>query len=175
MKKYLLLLPAVLILMGAGCNSQVVKPNGTNTGEVVASDDFSKKIECERFQNSVGKKIKEFNDAQKPEIRNSNNDPTGEPYNNLYVENNILKEVFYSPKVNSCLYLESKRTLVKRGEDAKPDVGPWGISYETYYLIDALSGKEIDFNQGVPFLQIIHRGELFTSEYDAYKIINEYR
>lgn len=91
------------------------------------------------------------------------------------LKNNSLKEIFYSPKVNSCLYLESQRTLIKRGANAKPDIGEWGIDYETYYLIDELTGKKIDFNDGLSFLQIIHRGEAFYSEEDAEALISKYR
>lgn len=138
-------------------------------------DYFQKKIECEKYKEDILKDINKYNNSQKPEIRNSNNDISGEPINNLYVEQKELKELFYSPKINSCVYLESMKTLVKRGENANPDVGNWAISYDTYYLIDVLTGKQIDFNKGLPFLQIIHGGEIFNSEQDADQIIEEYR
>jgi hypothetical protein len=54
-------------------------------------------------------------------------------------------------------------------------VGEWSTVYDTYYLIDELTGKEIDFNKGLPFLQIIHRGERFTSEEEANVILSEYK
>ncbi|GEM_PF-2688413 len=138
-------------------------------------DYFNKKIECEKYTDSISKKINQFNASQKPEFRDSNNSGQGEPMYNLYIENNVLKEVFYSPKINSCLYLESRRTLVKPGANAKADIGNWSVDYETYYLVDVLTSKEIDFNKGLNFLQIIHRGEQFNSEKEADDILNEYR
>lgn len=135
---------------------------------------FSKKIECEKYKDQIIKGIKQYNSLQKPEIRDSDNTDEG-VINNLYVENNEFKEIFYSPKVNSCVYLESRKTLVKRGENANPNVGDWGISYESYYLIDALTNKEIDFNDGLPFLQIFNRSERFSSEEQADTIIDKYR
>lgn len=137
-------------------------------------DEFAKKMECKKYSEKIEEKIKEFNIMQKPEIRDSS--PNIEStINHLYIENNALKEVFYSPKLDSCLYVESKRTLMKSDPNANPNIGEWNISYETYYLIDALSGKEIDFNDGLPFLQMIHRGERFNSEDYANELINIYK
>jgi hypothetical protein len=139
-----------------------------------SNDSFQKNIDCAKYKDAILKQEDQYNKSQKPEIRDSDN--TGEnPDYNLYVENNSLKEIFYSPKVNSCLYVESRKTLMKIGADAKPDVGEWSTVYDTYYLIDELTGKEIDFNKGLPFLQIIHRGERFTSEEEANVILSEYK
>lgn len=137
-------------------------------------DYFQKKIDCEKYQDPILNKIKQYNNSQKPELRDSNNSG-GEQMYNLYIENNSLKEIFYSPKVNSCVYLESRKTLAKKGLNAKEDVGDWDIVYETYYLIDALTGKEINFNNGLPGLQIIHRGEIFNYEKEADDIISQYK
>jgi hypothetical protein len=159
---------------------KTIKEDSEKSGQVVPdtkadSNEFSKKIECEKYKDQIIKSIKQFNSLQKPEVRDSNNSGEGEPMNNLYVENNELKEVFYSPKVNSCVYLESRKTLAKLEADANPKIGNWEIIYETYYLIDVLTSKEISFNDGSTSLQIIHRGEQFHSEQEADIIIDMYR
>lgn len=119
---------------------QIVKPE-----ETIKADDFTKKIECEKYRDSIAKTINQYNNSQTPEIRNSNNTGTeDEAINHLYVENKELKEVFYSPKVNSCLYLEISRTLMKSDPHAKANEGSWGTSFEYYNLIDALTGNQID-------------------------------
>jgi hypothetical protein len=131
-------------------------------------------VECKKYTNLITAKIDQYNALQKPEFKNSDN--TGEnPQFDLYINNNILKEVFYTPKINSCLYLESRRILVKPGTDAKPDVGSWSVAYETYYLIDALTYEEISFYQGMPFMQMINRGLQFHSEKEADDVLSEYR
>ena len=137
-------------------------------------DYFLKKIECEKYREKIEQKIAEYNNLQVPEIRDSNNSG-GEPIYNLYVENEELKDLFYSPKLNSCVYLKSLKTLVKRGADANPNIGSWSISYDTYYLIDILSNKEIDFNNGLPFIQIIHRGEVFNTEENLEEVLLDFR
>ena len=136
---------------------------------------FEKKIECEEYQNKIVKKIDQYNKTQKPEYRDSNNSGFGEPMINLYVEQNELKEIFYSPKVNSCVYLESRKTLAKQGADARADVGIWDVIYDTYFLIDILNHKEINFNNGLNFLQVIHRGEEFNLQKEIDAVISKYK
>jgi len=138
-------------------------------------DTFQKKIDCEKLTASISQKIQQHNDAQKVETRDSNNSGEGAAVYNRYIENSLLKEVFYSPKVNSCLYLESRRTLVKRGVNVKLDEEDWSISYETWYLVDALMDKEVELNDGLPFLQIVNRGEVFSDEKEANTIIDKYK
>ena len=145
----------------------------TKTG--TGTDYFQKKIACEKYKDSILNKIKQYNNSQKPELRDTNNSGYGEPMYSLFVESNSLKEIFYSPEVNSCLYLEDDQTLVKAGANAKPDVGSWSIDYEDYYLIDVLTGEKINFNNGLPFLKIINRGEMSTSEKNANVIIDKYK
>lgn len=174
MKKLLVLLLALFILMGVGCNNNINEPPITENKNIVADDNFNKKIECAKLKDSIIEKIKKYNGVQKPEIRNSNPD-LSEPINDLYIENKELKEVFFSPKENSCLYVESRRTLFKPGAGAKPNIGEWNIYYETYYLIDALSGREVDFNDGLSFIETVHRGEPWNSELEVEILINEYK
>ncbi|MCX6721104.1 MAG: hypothetical protein NT026_00660 [Candidatus Staskawiczbacteria bacterium] len=169
MEKNKLILPVVILLGfiiwgGFFYASQINKKQ----------DNFQKKIDCEKYKSQILDKINRFNSAQKPELRNGDNTGTNPDYN-LYVESDELKEIFYSPKVNSCLYVESDKTLMKLGADAKPDVGNWSTLYETYYLIDALTNEKIDFYQGLPFLQIISRGDVFNSEKQANEIISAYK
>jgi len=150
----------------------------SNTGIIDITDnnkEFEKKVECEKYNDKIQKRIREYNLSQTPEIRDSNNSDEGEPINNLYIESNELKELFYSPKVNSCIYVESRRTLMKPGVNMDSSSEGWSIVYETYYLVDALSGEEIDFNDNLPFLQIIHRGERFNSEDYANELISNYK
>jgi len=124
---------------------QVVKSEVVKPEENIKNDDFTKKIECEKYRDSIAKTINQYNNSQVPEIRNSNNTGTGdEAINHLYVENKELKEIFYSPKVNSCLYLEISRTLMKSNPNAKANEGNWGTSFEYYNLIDALTDNQID-------------------------------
>lgn len=137
------------------------------------SDYFYKKIECEKYKDKIQEKINQYNLSQVPEVRDSNN-AGGEPINNLYIENNLLKELFYSPKLDSCLCLESRRTLMKKGLH-NDESQNWITIYETYYLVDVLTGKEINFNNDLNFLQIIHRGERFSTIKQADDIINEYK
>lgn len=138
------------------------------------TDNFQKKINCEKYKSQMLDNISQYNSAQKPELRNSDNTGTNPMYG-LYVESKELKQIFYSPKVDSCLYVESDKTLAKFGSDTKPDVGNWSTIYETYYLIDALTSKKINFYQGLPGLQIISRGYVFNSEKQADEIINPYK
>lgn len=156
--------------------SEVMSSNKGIIDTTADSKEFEKKVECEKYNDKIQKRIKEYNLSQKPEIRDSSV-PTNpeEPINHLYIENNVLKELFYSPKVDSCLYIESRRTLMKSDPNASPADGDWSISFETYYLIDALSGEEIDFNDGLPFLQMIHRSDRFNSEDYANELINKYK
>lgn len=142
--------------------------NNQNNAKILNS------VECEKYVDPISTKINQYNALQKPEFKNSDNTGENTQYD-LYKNNNLLKEVFYSPKINSCLYLESRRTLVKFGVDAKPDVGDWTIAYETYYLIDALTSKEIPFYKGMFFIQIISRGMQFHLEKDVGDALSEYR
>jgi len=137
---------------------------------------FSKKIECEKYRNEIEEKIKQYNLSQKPEVKDSSVPLNPEePINHLYLKNNELKEIFYSPKVDSCVYIESRKDLIKSDPNANPNIGTWGISFESYYMIDALTNEEINFNNGLPFIDLIHRSEIFTTEKNAEKIINEYK
>lgn len=154
--------------------AQIQKTQTPEGEKIKEMDNFQKKIACEKYKDLILDKIKQYNNSQKPELRDSNN-AGGPPMYNLYVENNEFKEIFYSPRVNSCLYLEDRKTLIKRGSNAKPNIGDWGVEYESYYLVDALTGKEIDFNNELPSLQIIHRGEVFNSEKEADAIIGKYK
>ena len=153
--------------------NNLVNKNQSNIIESNNINVFSKKIECEKYKDEIIKNIKQYNLSQKPEIRDGDN--TDGVANNLYVENNEFKEIFYSPKVNSCVYLESRKTLMKINENANQNNGKWDIIYETYYLIDALTNKEIDFNDGLLFLQIFNRGERLNSEQQADIVIDKYR
>lgn len=155
-------------------NQRIIIPKN-NVNQKIGSDNFSKKVECEKYKDQIIKNINQFNLSQKPEVRDGNNNGTSDHDYNLYIESNEFKEIFYSPKVNSCVYLGSRKTLIKLGANADPNKGNWDISYETYYLIDVLTNKEIDFNKGLPFLQIISRGDQFISKKDADVIINDYR
>ncbi len=123
---------------------------------------------CEKYKVSVLNKIEQYNNSQKPEPVDSQTGSFA-----LAVENNVLKEIFYSPKTNSCLYWESRRFLAK--SNAKPDVGNWFIDTEDYYLVDVLTGKEVNFYEGLPFMQIIHSGEVFNSEETGYAVVSQYK
>ena len=157
----------LIVAISIGYYYVVFIPESKNSeGQKNNEDVFAKKVECEKYKDEIIIKINQFNAKQKPEVRNDYN---------LYVESNEFKEIFYSQKINSCVYLESRKTLSKRSANADPNTGDWNTSYETYYLIDVLTNKEIDFNKGLPFLQITNRGEQFNSEKEAHDILNEYR
>lgn len=155
---------------------QVVKPEEENM-----ADDFTKKIECEKYRDPIAKRINQYNNSQTPEIRNSNNTGTGdEAINHLYVENKELKEIFYSPKVNSCLYLEISRTLMKSDPYSKANEGSWGTSFEYYNLIDALTGNEIDsvftINRSERMDQYNGDGTISVNVYtEANDMVNNYK
>ncbi len=190
MKKEILIWPVTIIIVALiiglifyflQINKQKISKENNNIAEQAVfntktdNNEFAKKIECEKYKDQIIKKINQYNSIQKPEVRDSNNSGEGEPINNLYVESNEFKGVFYSSKVNSCLYVEIRRTLVKRGAEADPNVGNWGVSSEYYYLIDALTSKEIDFNEGMSSFQTINRSEQLRSKKEANDLIDQYR
>ena len=156
MNKQKLILPisillGCIILGGFYYASEANKKDSTNNSQIVPSeenkqnDNFTKKIECGKYRDSLIKIINQYNNSQTPEIRNSSNTGAGnEAINHLYIENKELKEIFYSPKVNSCLYLEISRTLMKSNPNAKANEGKWSTSFEYYNLVDALTGNQID-------------------------------
>lgn len=143
----------------------VIKDERPEEGEAIKIDNFQKKIECQKFIDSVSKKINLFNGKQKPEIRDSNNSG-GEPINHSYIESKEFKEVFYSPKVDSCLDLEVARTSLKVDNMDSKQYGQWATSYEDYNLIDILSGKQIDS------VSTINRSEVMNSYDDKGNISN---
>ncbi|MCE9586253.1 hypothetical protein K8R04_02965 [Candidatus Uhrbacteria bacterium] len=174
----------LLALLGSGCEPLVITKTTTQQGmgqssttneEATANDLFSKKVICEKYADSISEKIKRFNASQKVEIGDSSV-PAGEgpPIYRKYLNNNLLINVFYSPKVDSCVYVESHRTLIA-AEDATPGKEDWEISYETWYMMDVLTGAEIDFYKGQPWIQLIQRSEVFNTEVEAKSAVDKYR
>ncbi len=136
-----------------------------NESKEQANDIFEKNMECEKYKDEIVKKINLYNISQKPGIRDSNN-AGGDPINHLYIERNEFKEIFYSPKVNSCVYLETSRTLMKSDPYAT-ETEPWSVSFEYYKLIDALSDKEMES------VFTINRSEAMNSYDDNGRIVED--
>jgi hypothetical protein len=182
--KSLPLFLGMLVLMGSGCVSEPSKiqsDQNTNLNKVIEqkvadktdqSGQFEKKVECTKLKEEIIKKIISYNNSQTPEFGASS---PNLGIDSLFVRSKEIKEVFYSPLVDSCLYLESNKTLIKYGLDAKPNVGQWSVDYDTYSLIDFLSNKQIDFNNGMNFLQVVHRGERFLDETQIDDIVKKYK
>ncbi len=51
----------------------------------------------------------------------------------------------------------------------------WYISYDTYYLIDAFNNQKINFNDGLNFLQVIHKTQIFSTQEEIDGVISVYK
>ena len=81
------------------------------------SDLFAKKQECQKYTTEVEKKL---------ESLNFSNPETG------YQTWNNLEKIFYSPKMNSCLYIGEEWNMMNDKKDS-----------EVWTLVDVLSGEMI--------------------------------
>ena len=143
---------------------QLIKEN-----KEIADNLFEKNIKCEKYKEEIIEKISLYNNSRKPEVRNGNNDDTSAPDYHSYIEEKEFEEIFYSPEVNSCLYLESQRTLMKIDSDLVSTDGQWMTVHEYYNLIDILSDKEIES------VRTMWRGEQFDSYDSVQNLVDKYR
>lgn len=171
MKKENLILPisviiGCFILGGFFYLSQINKQKDVQKeNESKINEDFSKKMECEKYKEGILENIQKYNISQKPEIRDSNNsNDNNEPVNNTYIDKKELKEIFYSPKINSCLYIEDLKTSMKYNANET-----WGVVYEYYNIIDVFTDKKLES------IKIINRGEVINFDMDIEKIMNKYK
>jgi len=131
---------------------------------------FQKKITCTELQNQLIKNITNYNSSQKSYIDDNcvGCDIKTHSYH-LYIHNKEFKEIFYSSNINSCIYVVSDKTLIKNDPNSNPNIGKWDVSFDSYFIIDALTNETVDI------VQIIHRGEQFNSIQQADEIIKKYK
>jgi hypothetical protein len=138
--------------------------------DIIREDNFEKRLECEKFKNEIQNKINSYNYSQKPFIGDSavpgNSDDPIIP--RLYLYNRELVEVFYSPLINSCLYLEVSRTYISDPEQ-DDNKRTWGISFETYKLINYLTNELLEIEE------TIHRSEIRSTYYQIQELISKYK
>lgn len=158
-----LFIALIIVLFGSGCATK----NKLSPKNAI--------INCETHRDAINEKIMHYNVSQNRELRDSNNTGEGEPVWGTYIEYLELKDLFYSPKLKKCVYLKSQKTLRRNGTDIIKADGSWKVIYDTYYLIDPTNETELEFVDGMPFLQITHRGEEFTPKKEIDSIISRYK
>lgn len=149
---------------------------GTSQKEEVKNskndDYFLKKIECEKYKEKIKKDINDYNYSQKMFIGDSAvpGNPVSPEIPRLYLYNKEFKEVFYSPKVNSCLYYEVSRTFIAPPEESVnyPNI-KWGVSFESHNLIDHLQEITIETEYSV------YRSEDRVPSWEIVKNFNNYK
>ena len=141
MKKIIFVFLFVILLSGCSQNTTNNSVNKQNDEELSKKELFEMKQKCESYKNNIEKNI------------NQHNSSLGlEKIDNLIYKD--FKEIFYSPKLNSCLYLETDTNFFK-GIDPDPNGGypensavfnneKFYINDQSYLLIDTLTGVEID-------------------------------
>lgn len=145
----------------------------SDAGRDASSDQFQ--ADCQRFRWLIVENERLYNESQKMEVRDSNNIIGGKPVLNTYKENNELKDLFYSPKAKSCLYLESRKTLMRKGTDIKTQGGDWTTIYDTWFLVNPSTGDAVMLDDPESGLKIVHRGEIYTPTDQVERILGEYR
>lgn len=144
--------------------------NSNGNTNLINQTDFQNKMGCYNLKDKIEKDMQDYNSEQVPQKRTAD---WGAVEDFMCYEQKELKEIFYSKKLNSCLHVEIFKTICK--SLMAYSLGEYYVSSETDYLIDTLSNEKIDFNNGLNFLQIIHRGQQFNSQEDADTIINNYK
>ncbi len=96
MKKQMVLLGAVLMLLAAGCNQTA---NTTKQGEPVVQT----KNDCSQEKIAVQKRIGLLNDKNKQQFPEDTNLAS-------------IKEIFYSPKIQQCVYVRQLNTSLSSGK-----------------------------------------------------------
>ena len=176
-KKYLLIIVGLIVLSLIAI-FEYYKIN-KNNAEEIKSIKINKNVllneeSCEKFRDKINNSLMQYNASQKHEIRDSDN--TGnKPSLGLYIEYKELKDLFYSPITQTCLYVESSKTIFKSGEDAEIDKDDWKIAYDTYYLTDVESGEQLKLKDDMPWAQRIVRGSDFYSDQEIQESINLYK
>lgn len=114
----------LLVLLCIAVYSNIQKSNSHNQGqnkllETKANPDdlFQKKQDCQKYTAQITKNV---------EAQNYTNPQTG------FQSYNYLNKVFYSPKLNTCLYVSTERDF----EHGKP-------TFEIPVLVDALTGETL--------------------------------
>lgn len=173
---YRYMIIGMLLLVGSGCQDPIIDPVAQKEVNPEFANDPTQLTDCEKFRLSINKKIQDYNVSRKREVRDSNNSvDSDQPVLNTYIEYKELKDLFYSPKLGSCVYLESGKTLMRLGTDIEAVGGDWKVIYDTYYMFKVPSHEEVIFNDDLPFLQIVHRGEEYTPENEANEIVSRYK
>lgn len=173
-KKYLLIIVGLIVLSLVA----IFEYNKINKKEIESvktnENILLNKENCEEFRDQINNSLMQYNASQKHEIRDSDN--TGDkPSLGLYIEYKELKDLFYSPITQTCLYVESSKTIFKPGKDAKIDEGDWIIAYDTYYLTDVESGEQLKLKDDMPWAQRIVRSSDFYSDQEIQESINLYK
>ena len=118
-------------------------------------ENFKNKIECGKYQKEIVEKINTYNNSQKIFTADGNNDDSQASNTNQYINSKEFKELFYSPRMNSCVYFEIDQTLIGHKINNKPI--QWAVSSEYYNLIDVLTGKQLEL------IHTVNRGEKMDS------------
>lgn len=135
---------------------------------------FEQKLKCNNLRPSVENLIRDYNSQQEPEQRSQNNTlAQDDPQQTFgtYLENKELSDFFYSPKLNTCLYIEIQRTSLKTigNSELGGHIEYWNPVYEYYNFIDALTGKTINS------IKTISRGSKFNSFNDVKKMVDDFQ
>ncbi len=176
-----------LSLLAVGCNtrlSETVLRNspGINitasstplNGQESEAKDFERKVACAQFKDSAEQKISAYNRQQKmvslPQKNTLSEDDPEQTFG-IYVGRKEFIQVFYSPKLNTCLYEEEYRWLLKKKACTEADgcKDYWLPSTESHSLFDVLSGAEIEE------VRTIWRSEPYQTQQDVKNMLEEYQ
>lgn len=107
----------VLSFAGGFKYRDIVSKEPTNSQTTNTNELFSKKVECQKYENDVEAKLRDSD----VDIKETG----AQTYN-------ALNKIFYSPKANSCLYVTTE-TMFVNGK----------TTFETPTLRDVLSGETL--------------------------------
>lgn len=150
-KKILLILPLLLVLTGCA--------KTTPNDKASASDEFTLKQECYNYKTDIEKNVNEFNADQVIEKRGDNDGSFS-----LCKETQELKEIFYSPKLDSCAHVMIEQTVCKPNENVA-----FSTSYEYQNLYNTLTGEQLES------FKTISRSAPFENTNEVEQKIDEYK
>ncbi len=149
-----LIVCSLLIFSGMGC--QKVSPKSEVPKKEVT---FKQKEECASYKDNINKEVEVFNQKQIIERRGDNDGSYS-----FCKEIRELQEVFYSPKVNSCIQAITEKTLCQPNQNVA-----FHVSYEYLNLKDVLTEKQLES------FRVIWRGEGYESMDDIQQKIENYK
>lgn len=166
------ILLVLLLIAGSTLYFFIFLPNQNKNKTIKAGFLFEQKLKCNSLKLSIENVIKDYNSQQKLERLSQNNaltpDDPQQTYG-MYLNSKELNDFFYSPKLNTCLYVEIARTSLKTSGDSElgSPIEYWNPVYEYYNFIDALTGTTINS------IRTISRGEKYDDFNDVQKTTND--